>query len=49
VSHIAAGLGAIRVDRLDRNDVARWLMGIDHHGRSCGHDGSEPLAGQHFR
>jgi integrase len=25
IPHIAAGLGAIRLDRLDREDVARWL------------------------
>jgi hypothetical protein len=25
IPHIEAGLGAIRLDRLDREDVARWL------------------------
>ena len=25
IPHIEAGLGAIRLDRLDRKDVARWL------------------------
>jgi integrase len=26
--HIRTGIGAIRVDRLDREDVARWLEGL---------------------
>ena len=30
IPHIEAGLGAIRLDRLDRDDVARWL---EEHGR----------------
>lgn len=28
IPHIEAGLGAIRLDRLDREDVARWLEGL---------------------
>ena len=32
-SHIKAGLGAIRVDRLDRDDVARWLDGLAAGGK----------------
>ena len=32
-SHITAGLGAIRVDRLDRDDVARWLDGLAAGGK----------------
>ena len=28
VTHIEAGLGAIRLDRLDREDVARWMDSI---------------------
>ena len=28
IPHIVAGLGAIRLDRLDRDDVARWLDGL---------------------
>ncbi len=30
--HIAAGLGAIRLDRLDRDDVAQWLNGLGTSG-----------------
>lgn len=32
-SHIKAGLGAIRVDHLDRDDVARWLDGLAAGGK----------------
>ncbi len=32
-AHIKAGLGAIRVDRLDRDDVARWLDGLAAGGK----------------
>ena len=32
-SHIKVGLGAIRVDRLDRDDVARWLDGLAAGGK----------------
>jgi integrase len=28
IPHIEAGLGAIRLDRLDREDVARWIDGL---------------------
>jgi integrase len=33
IPHIEAGLGAIRLDRLDREDVARWLEGLAAAGR----------------
>ena len=28
IPHIEAGLGAIRLDRLERDDIARWLEGM---------------------
>jgi integrase len=31
--HIKAGLGAVRVDRLERDDVARWLDGLATNGQ----------------
>ena len=31
--HIKAGIGAVRVDRLERDDVARWLDGLAAGGR----------------
>ncbi len=31
--HIKAGVGAVRVDRLERDDVARWLDGLAAGGR----------------
>jgi integrase len=33
IPHIEAGLGAIRLDRLDREDVARWLEDLAAAGR----------------
>ena len=33
IPHIEAGLGAIRLDRLDREDVARWLEDLATAGR----------------
>ena len=33
IPHIEAGLGAIRLDRLDRYDVARWLDGLASAGK----------------
>ena len=33
IPHIEAGLGAIRLDRLDRDDVARWLSDMAAAGR----------------
>jgi integrase len=32
-THINAGLGAIRLDQLDRSDVAAWLQGLAEEGR----------------
>jgi integrase len=31
--HIAAGIGSLRVDQLDRSDVAAWLEGLARDGR----------------
>ena len=31
--HICTGIGGVRVDRLDRDDVARWLEGLAADGR----------------
>jgi integrase len=31
--HIQAGLGAVRLDRLERDDVTRWLAGLARGGR----------------
>jgi hypothetical protein len=33
IPHIEGGLGAIRLDRLDREDVARWIDGLASAGR----------------
>ena len=33
IPHIEAGLGAIRLDRLDREDVSRWLDDLAEAGR----------------
>lgn len=33
VSHIKEGLGAVHLDRLDRDDIARWLNGLAEAGR----------------
>ena len=30
--HISAGIGPVRVDRLDRSDIARWLEGLARDG-----------------
>lgn len=32
IPHIDAGIGAVRLDRLDRDDVARWLEGMANGG-----------------
>src|SRR5579871_5428676 len=33
--HIQAGLGAVRLDRLEREDVTRWLLGLARGGHLC--------------